>query len=584
MDLTNNRIGYLEPSSNYNSRNIIDKIGDNQRDGEICKILTSNVKLSSKPIGEGGYGAAYLAQFKDGSLLDGEEKFIVKFQELSFVKVNEKTAKIFKRLREELKNEPHDTGLMTREQYVKIFSYKGSVYFTNERDEFVVFNEACQPSEHQVKYTDDSSKFVKIRKTDIVCSSVHFIDFIMSQIISEIYNDYDTNRCISLINTKNMLFCETFGERKTGNNGFFTIMPYADKGDFHDILHSFKKEKFILNIKKEDYNIMKRFTQLMDEAGPGKYVKRFGVPDTKNPFKYDKYMINPKLETEFNLNLAWIITHIVYGIYTVQRYGIMHNDLRPDNIFMNSMNKYMKYLSTSKKNGMKYYNFVYGKKSIKFPYHSCIKYVPRIADWGLASRYRLDENADEPVQVILTDVLEGERKDSIINHFQPAADLAYLFLSMYGRYNMYRDFESCFEKSMQISGVNINIQMTRNEALSKLKSMSWVDYEMSYVEFSNDFSVILGNEYVLSAAEYIYSKSKEITDNKDIGSHELFNYYISDQEKRGNISRVDARILRLRRVMMETKSRRVNTYNMGEHFEGITPEGCLDVLSKICKF
>jgi serine/threonine protein kinase len=122
--------------------------------------------------------------------------------------------------------------------------------------------------------------------------------------------------------------------------------------------------------------------------------------------------------------LSFIFMQVLLAMRAYQTYNISHNDLKPDNIFLDLINKYIRdtRYNGENLNTYKYLEYKFGDESFYLPIPERNAFIVKIGDWGQAVKYGMES---EPT-VGNAKVFSG-RYDSdgfhIPNWFAPAYDL-----------------------------------------------------------------------------------------------------------------------------------------------------------------
>lgn len=582
-------------SSEHNGSNFINKMIDNAQGGRVCKVIVQNIQ-TSKTLGKGAYGEAKKANFVD---LDKKTlakfnfppgDFVVKYQNIEgrIMNASDDIKGHLDAINDKFLADPHYrySKPMSLKQYKDLFTYGGKVYIPintdtsalNE-DTFLQLSESCShPSNKTWFHVDDRSrtKYFTTNASDIICASAQFMEYIMTQVSSELARDQSNHTSPVFIESMNVVFCSDKTEKLAG---FYTLMPFIDSGNFYDITSSDKfRDMFVIDDTPRNYQRCRTIDEMKDDVQkmqtPDEFKRGISIEYDDPAYSYQPKCKSISVKREYlntwNNNIEWIVTAIVHGVYVMQQHGIIHNDLKTDNIFLHS-------LPPSTKD----FELKWGGRTMTFKTNDIIC-VPKIGDWGLACKYNTSPNSKD-VQILNTSVINGGYKNYVINYFHPASDLAFFFFAIYGCSKLFANFSYFFSICLEVNSINVDSFDTESaKKYVATENIAWVRYhEKELASLYDDYELIRKNELVLTAAEYVYSYARrQLEATPDYATYVFFDAYLKNERENG-MSPIKERILRLQFIIEDAHldSKRLNTDHFSSLFDSITPEGCLEAIA-----
>jgi serine/threonine protein kinase len=309
-------------------------------DMKKCSLMGSEIQIA-KFLGKGVQGKAYLIKFPHLNV--GNRLYVIKRLPVVFKKIDGPKSEWSQYILEH----KFDTKMAS------IQSREDMVDFDNAKDNEVVTLSLpaglCKLSEDKqfVAIPSSTNRLITVPKGSYICEDNSISEFVLGVYAGMIFQK---GKSINFFNVYSTFICPNDERANT-----FEQYVFMDKID-SDVKREFE------SVKDNKFNICARLNE-------------------KILFKHYNFDGKP---CPFEDIVTGVYIQVLFAIAAYQQlYGISHNDLKPDNIFV-------EYVTENTIFGgvhlwkAKWYSYVFNKKTIYFP---AIPLIVKIGDYGLAIKY-----------------------------------------------------------------------------------------------------------------------------------------------------------------------------------------------------
>lgn len=365
-----------------------------------------------KVLGKGAYGQAYKIKNDFFSKINADE-FVIKTQNINggCVYKQESLDTMIKGVARLIENKESDDYspsdqymIIDTETYKKLYTCSdGQIWVPFEDKYFKLLGDASRGIKSFEPYAL-SAEQVEITQDDVVSFNFFLTEYCILEILNAIVDLQPRNMDFAIDRYYNILFCD----QSAFSSGYLTLMPFAKSGTF---------EKFYENYFKPEIKEKGVYVLFSD--------RKFVVGATATACEMKPLSLTSA--REFADNNKVFILMILQALDVIYRYGICHNDLKPDNIFITQ--------TTKSKMTLRYGE----NKSLTVPL-TLGKYIPKIGDWGLAGKYKdtSDLSFDDETKntylnkkILRTTMMNGMFESAVPNYFSTCYDIAFLMFSIF---------------------------------------------------------------------------------------------------------------------------------------------------------